>query len=158
MIKKIIIALSCCGFIIGNPPPVIKAPASSSQPKKPIRKMAPPEALKSANLYFDCRSYQDAPSNHTHTTSLSAQQTQTVKQEVPAQKPEDRAIHTANTFLTEHTWHILGAGIVISYAAFCYLIIRGNAYLGKKELWSSWHQELPLDQLLAMPQQQLAQE
>lgn len=63
-----------------------------------------------------------------------------------------------NNFFDTYKWHLAGATLLASYAGICYIILRGNSYLGKNDLWSSWHQELPLDQLLAIPQQQFSQE
>jgi len=63
-----------------------------------------------------------------------------------------------NNFFDTYKWHLIGTTLLASYASLCYVILRGNSYLGKNDLWSSWHQELPLDQLLAIPQQQFAQE
>lgn len=61
-------------------------------------------------------------------------------------------------FFDRYKWHLTGSALLASYALVCYIIIRGNSYLGKNELWSSWHQELTLEQILAIPQQQFSQE
>ena len=61
-------------------------------------------------------------------------------------------------FLSANKWYLLGAGLVFSYGLLAYLIMSGNSYLGDSALWSSWHQELPLDQLLAIPQEQITEE
>jgi hypothetical protein len=64
---------------------------------------------------------------------------------------------TTNFFCT-YKWYLLGGTILASYAALIYYLFQGNSYLGKSDLWSSWRQELPLDQLLAISQAQLAQD
>jgi hypothetical protein len=61
-------------------------------------------------------------------------------------------------FLSANKWYLLGSGLLFSYVLLAYLIMSGNSYMGDASLWSSWHQELPLDQLLAIPQEQLTQE
>ncbi len=63
---------------------------------------------------------------------------------------------TGSSWLADHKWHLLGASLAGSYIYLCSIIMRGNSYFGKKELWSSWRQDLPLEQLLAIPQQQFA--
>lgn len=65
---------------------------------------------------------------------------------------------SSNNFLDTYKWQIIGGTLVTTYISLCYLIISGNSYLGQSELWSSWRQELPLDQLLAIPQEQFAKE
>ncbi len=61
-------------------------------------------------------------------------------------------------FLYHYKWHILALITAGAYAGLVYIITSGNRYLADAQLWSSWHQELPLDQLLAIPQQQLSQD
>lgn len=61
-------------------------------------------------------------------------------------------------FFSNNKWYLLAGTLACSYAYLAYFIMRGNSYLGDANLWSSWHQELPLDQLLAIPQQQMTQE
>lgn len=61
-------------------------------------------------------------------------------------------------FLSNNKWYLLGAALIGAYGYLSYLIISGNHYLGDSSLWSSWRQDLPLDQLLAIPQQQFAHE
>lgn len=61
-------------------------------------------------------------------------------------------------FFSNYKWHLLVSSIVSSYAYLCYLIMSGNHYLSQSTLWSSWRYDLPLDQLLAIPQPQMAQE
>lgn len=64
----------------------------------------------------------------------------------------------APSFFDSYKWPFLAAGVIGSYAAVCYYIIRGNYYLNQADLWSSWRAELPFDQLLAIPQTQFALE
>ena len=61
-------------------------------------------------------------------------------------------------FFNAYKWHLLALFTAGAYAGLVYIIASGNHYLSDNQLWSSWHQELPLDQLLAIPQQQLSQE
>ena len=64
----------------------------------------------------------------------------------------------STNFFGRYKWQLLGIGLVASYGMLCYLIISGHYYLGDTQLWSSWRQDLPFDQLLSIPQQQLSQE
>ena len=76
--------------------------------------------------------------------------------ERPLQSLKDNIRKT--DFFDRYKWHALGATVLACYSTLCYLIVSGNAYLGRNDIWSSWRQELPLDQLLAIPQTQFAQE
>lgn len=64
----------------------------------------------------------------------------------------------AGSFLWNNKWYILGSSLLGSYLYVCYTIASGNSYLAQKDLWSSWHQELPLEELLAIPQSQFSKE
>lgn len=64
----------------------------------------------------------------------------------------------SKSFLDTYQWHLLIGGSLAGYALLCYCIVRGNYYLDQQNLWSSWRAELPLEQLLAIPQEQLGQE
>ena len=70
----------------------------------------------------------------------------------------ERINASSSSFLSSHKWQLLAGAMLGSYGWLYYFIFSGNQYLGNKELWSSWRQELPLDQLLAIPQPQFAQE
>ncbi len=63
-----------------------------------------------------------------------------------------------SSFVTANKWYLLAAGLACSYGYLAYIIMTGSTYLGESNLWSSWHQELPLEELLAIPQQQITQE
>ncbi len=65
---------------------------------------------------------------------------------------------TKDNVLSRYKWHLLAGTALASYASLCYICFSGNSYLSNSALWSSWHQELPLDQLLAIPQAQFAQD
>lgn len=70
-----------------------------------------------------------------------------------------QAIMASNqNFFSHYKWYLLTGTVLASYLALSYFIMAGNSYLGNNELWSSWHQELPLDQLLGISQEQLCQE
>lgn len=62
------------------------------------------------------------------------------------------------SFFNTYKWHLLAAALAGSYAYVCYYMLAGNNYLNNHDLWSSWRSDLPLDQLLAIPQAQFAQE
>lgn len=66
--------------------------------------------------------------------------------------------NNTGSFIGNHKWHILMAGILGTYAYACYIIASGNSYFAHKDLWSSWRQDLALEQLLAIPQPQFAKE
>lgn len=61
-------------------------------------------------------------------------------------------------FLSQYKWHLLIGSAAAAYSYLCYIIVSGNSYLGQADLWSSWRQDLSLDLLLAIPQEQFAQE
>lgn len=78
---------------------------------------------------------------------------------LPAAQDVNTAVQTnIQNFFTQYKWRIIGGSIVGSYVFLCYWIAKGNGYLGQSQLWSSWRQEMPLNQLLAIPQQQCAQD
>lgn len=109
---------------------------------------------------------QNAQSNNS--TNLSAQQ---LAPQPPPEQPNFREIlgqlwhenkkqlqEQSAHFFNSNKWYLLGASVLGSYSLLAYFIISGNRYLGDTNLWSSWRHELPMDQLLAIPQQQFAQE
>lgn len=71
---------------------------------------------------------------------------------------KEKLSSNGSSILSAYKWHLLAAALAGSYAYLCYCIISGNAYLSQSDLWSSWRADLPLDQLLAIPQAQFAQE
>lgn len=70
----------------------------------------------------------------------------------------ERMGNSTSSFLSENKWYLLAGSILSAYAYSCYLIASGNSYLANKDLWSSWRQDLTMDQLLAIPQPQFARE
>jgi len=48
---------------------------------------------------------------------------------------------------------VLGAGVTVAYT-----LIRGICYMNNKHLWSRWHKDKNLEQLLDIDQQELAQQ
>lgn len=60
--------------------------------------------------------------------------------------------------ISSYKWHIAVALAVGSYGLLCYYAIKGNSYLKKADLWSSWRKELTIDDLLAISQQKFAQD
>lgn len=62
------------------------------------------------------------------------------------------------SFLWNHKWYLLGSTLLGGYLYLCYTIASGNSYLAQKDLWSSWRQDLSLEELLALPQSQFSKE
>jgi len=57
-----------------------------------------------------------------------------------------------------YKWHIAAVLAVGSYGLLSYYAMKGNYYLKRMDLWSSWRKELSLDEILAIPQKQFAQD
>jgi hypothetical protein len=68
------------------------------------------------------------------------------------------SIQSLQSSLKAYKWHIATALAVGSYGLLCYYLIKGNSYLKRSDLWSSWRKELSLDELLALPHQQFTQD
>lgn len=82
-----------------------------------------------------------------------------VKNNAALQQLQRNSLNSASkSFLDAYQWHLLIGSSLAGYALLCYCIVRGNYYLDQQNLWSSWRSELPLEQLLAIPQEQLGQE
>ncbi len=122
---------------------------------------------KTLNLIIDVRNNNDARSNN----STNIATLQTAKQETePAllskvselwqenKKIQKQLKEQSTHFFDANKWYLLAAGLACSYGYLAYWIMSGNTYLVDACLWSSWHQELPLDQLLAIPQAQITHE
>lgn len=62
------------------------------------------------------------------------------------------------SFISEYKWSLILGTLATGYAYCCYIIASGNHYLERKELWSSWRHDLTFEQLLSIPQTQLAKE
>lgn len=62
------------------------------------------------------------------------------------------------SIFNENKWTFLLGVLASGYGYCCYVIASGNHYLAQKDLWSSWRQDLTLEQLLAIPQPQFAKE
>ena len=60
--------------------------------------------------------------------------------------------------ISSYKWHIAVALAVGSYGLLSYYAMKGNYYLKRMDLWSSWRKELSLDEILAIPQKQFAQD
>ena len=60
--------------------------------------------------------------------------------------------------ISAYKWHITAAIAVGSYGLLCYFIMKGDDYLKRTDLWSSYRKELSLDEILAIPQKQFAQD
>lgn len=60
--------------------------------------------------------------------------------------------------LKDYKWHIAGAVALGSYGLLCYHAIKGNSYLKRTDLWTSWRKELAIEDLLAISQQKFAQD
>lgn len=70
----------------------------------------------------------------------------------------ERMKNNTSSFMNENKWYLLMAGALSAYAYICYIVASGNRYLARKELWSSWRQDLTMEELLAIPQPQFAKE
>lgn len=66
--------------------------------------------------------------------------------------------NNTGSFVSEYKWPLLAGTLAAGYGYLCYTIISGNNYFAQKELWSSWRNDLSLEQLLAIPQTQFAKE
>jgi len=62
------------------------------------------------------------------------------------------------SFVIDYKWRISGAIVLSSYGLLSYLAIKGNYYLKRKDLWSSWRKDLNIDDMLSISQQKFAQE
>lgn len=58
----------------------------------------------------------------------------------------------------DYKWHIAGAIALGSYGLLCYYAIKGNHYLKRDDLWSSWRKDLAINDLLMISQQKFAQD
>jgi len=59
--------------------------------------------------------------------------------------------------VSDHKKKLIGTGIISSYAFLLYKALKGNSYLAQNDLWFSWKKELSMEQLLSIPQGELAQ-
>jgi|GEM_PF-5532371 len=151
-------------------PPVAAAvaPVSTTIATPPPSVNFPPASQVNFNVNF-------AQNTHNVTKSSSNAQTEAAsyaKQETPllsglqdlwAQMPNAKKIgfdlqSQTQNFLTTYKWRLIGMSAAAAYAFLCYYLYMGNFYLSNMQLWSSWRQEIPLEQILAIPQQQHAQE
>ena len=66
--------------------------------------------------------------------------------------------NNTGSFLNDYKWPLALGTLISGYAYLCYIIASGNSYLAQKDLWSSWRQDLTLEQILAIPQPQFAKE
>jgi len=57
-----------------------------------------------------------------------------------------------------YKYWIVGSCAAALYGYVCYTIYRGNRFVEKQELWSSWKSDVALDTLLSIPQKDLAQD
>jgi hypothetical protein len=115
------------------------------------------------NLSFYVNNAYEARSNNSTSVANTQANTHT-KTETPLSKTlseldiKNKLSNFNKGFLNQYKWHLLMGSTALAYSALCYVIISGNNYLGKADLWSSWRQELTLDQLLSIPQEEFAQE
>jgi hypothetical protein len=161
----ILFAFLIAGIAYAQQPPLpqIMQPALPPSPKN-ITIPITPGATFNFNVYVN--NSQDTKSNNS--TTLTSTQVEKRTETSPLFKklaelsPDlqgiKNQIQIKTDFFENYKWHLIGASLALSYASLCYFIIVGNSYLGNKDLWSSWHQELSLEQLLAIPQQQLSQD
>ena len=58
--------------------------------------------------------------------------------------------------LAQYKYRLIGGTLVSVYAYLCYQTIKANHYLDNPDLWSRWQEDLDLEQLLEIPQKELA--
>jgi hypothetical protein len=160
---SIILVISIASINAAEPPPT-----AAQVPKKNNVVKAPPNGT--IHLSINLINRQDTQSNN----STNVEQITKVPQPPPINesqivnkvsdlwkenlKIQKQIQEQGSQFISTNKWYLLAGGLSCVYAYLAYIVIQGNNYLGDLNLWSSWHQELPLDQLLAIPQQQLTQE
>lgn len=135
---------------------------ASQHPTSPLSNVInTPKGPLHLNLYVN-NAY-EARSNNSTSVSNSQANTHTTT-ETPLSKAladlnlKNKFNNFNKNFFNDYKWHLLLGSTALTYAMFCYIIISGNSYLGQTDLWSSWRQELTLDQLLSIPQEQFAEE
>lgn len=143
--------LLVAGTAFGSQPPASPLSNVINTPKGPLH----------LNLYVN-NAYEARSNNSTSVSNLQAnthRTTETPLSKVLADLDLKNKFSTINkSFFNDYKWHLLVGSTAITYAMLCYIIISGNSYLGQSDLWSSWRQELTLDQLLSIPQEQFAEE
>ncbi len=60
--------------------------------------------------------------------------------------------------VSDHKYKLLISSILGTYASICLVIAMIHQYLKQKHLWSNWKESMNFQELLAIPQQDLAQE
>ena len=55
---------------------------------------------------------------------------------------------TLQALLWEYRYHIAGGSVMVTYVALCYSLYKAMHYLSYKTVWSSWHKELSMEELL----------
>ena len=58
--------------------------------------------------------------------------------------------------LAAYKYHIIGATIVSAYSYLFYHVIQANHYVADPNLWSNWQSDMSLEELLEIPQKELA--
>ena len=113
-----------------------------------------------ATIVFNI-SFSNVDNSHVINTSRNDSH-QNIQQCQKNDKGMPLAIHDMKSFVVgnikTYKWHIATALAVSSYGLLCYHIIKGNYYLQRSDLWSSWRKELSLDEMLAIPHYQFAQD
>lgn len=118
----------------------------------------PPGGTLNFNVFLS--NVQDAKStnNPVITTSQYKQELRTPLLDAVRAQKQSLENSTSKSFFESYLVHIVATGAIAGYATLCYALVRGNYFLDKQTLWSSWRAELPFDQLLAIPQEQFGQE
>lgn len=70
----------------------------------------------------------------------------------------NRLSKSTGSFLNDYKWPLLAGLFATGYGYLFYIIASGNSFFSQKDLWSSWRQDLTLEQLLSIPQAQFARE
>lgn len=117
------------------------------------------------NLVLHVNNHQDAYANNSNTISSHQSSKSPTSDETPLLRALEKWLttlpsirETGSHFINDNKWYLMGMGLLGSYALISYIIISGNHFLNDQNLWSSWKQELSLEQLLSVPQTQCTQE
>ena len=72
--------------------------------------------------------------------------------------PFDELSKQSKAILKKHKKEIIFGGAAFTYLFICYLLIRGNNYLGRLDIWSSWKVDISLYNLYAIPHEKISRE
>lgn len=87
-------------------------------------------------------------------TAIHLEQLQQIWQNIDI----NACVHTAQRVLDEYKYYIGGAAIGLLYGGICYHMYKAKQYIAYRTVWSSWHKELSMEELLAMDIHKLSKE